>query len=498
MKNKIVLILFLLISISFGAMFGNEKKTEDYKILVARTTFLSKELKALQTKLDNVEAKRWQARYEANEYRKIREEKLRTVESELNSLLTKKNIAEERLFREEQQLVELKGEAKEKQERIASFRNSLSSKCGELNDKINLSLPISINAKINAINKIKQNIESGIGLGTVLINLFEYRLIQIKNASSMDIKNSKISDDLATEDALLLRLGNVYLAKSSKSSEKAGLFLHTGKLSGEVFKYRSELPKNIKNEISFSLKSISNNSKQLVMLPFDVLQSPTILKQYSTGGSNAISAKILKIVKSGGVMMIPLGLILIWAFVLIIERLFVYRSRNANAEKLMKSIQPQLESLDLSKTSTIITSSNTSLGRVLSSVLNSAKEYNSRDAAERALDEAVLKEMPDLEKRLSTIAVIGGAAPLLGLLGTVTGMIALFEIITVYGTNDPKLLAGGISEALVTTQAGLIIAVPIMLVHNYLSNKLRNISNDLHQCSLRVLNSLWPKGEINE
>jgi len=87
--------------------------------------------------------------------------------------------------------------------------------------------------------------------------------------------------------------------------------------------------------------------------------------------------------------------------------------------------------------------------------------------------------MPGLASHLNTLAVIAAVAPLLGLLGTVTGMISLFEVITRFGTGDPKLLAGGISEALITTEVGLIVAIPILLIHNYLRNRKNRIGSDL-------------------
>jgi biopolymer transport protein ExbB len=89
--------------------------------------------------------------------------------------------------------------------------------------------------------------------------------------------------------------------------------------------------------------------------------------------------------------------------------------------------------------------------------------------------------------------VIAGAAPLLGLLGTVTGMISLFEVITHYGTGDPKILAGGISEALITTQTGLATAIPILLIHNWLRNQSLHIQSEMEKHAIRILNRLWPE-----
>ncbi|HJL14177.1 MAG TPA: MotA/TolQ/ExbB proton channel family protein [Sandaracinaceae bacterium LLY-WYZ-13_1] len=94
-----------------------------------------------------------------------------------------------------------------------------------------------------------------------------------------------------------------------------------------------------------------------------------------------------------------------------------------------------------------------------------------RPAPERdaALETALLEEEPRLQRSISLIAACAAIAPLLGLLGTVTGMISTFEVITVHGTGNPKLLSGGISVALVTTQFGLIVAVPLLLAHAVLS-----------------------------
>ena len=90
--------------------------------------------------------------------------------------------------------------------------------------------------------------------------------------------------------------------------------------------------------------------------------------------------------------------------------------------------------------------------------------------------EAVLSKIgPLYEKNLSTIKLLAAVAPLLGLLGTVIGMIETFQAITLFGTGDPKLMADGISQALVTTMLGLITAVPLLFVHNQLDTRSREI-----------------------
>lgn len=112
-------------------------------------------------------------------------------------------------------------------------------------------------------------------------------------------------------------------------------------------------------------------------------------------------------------------------------------------------------------------------GNPLGRVLAVYEEHKNSDVEtlELKLDEAILKETPRLERFNTIIKVISVAAPLLGLLGTVTGMIQTFEVITLFGAGDPKLMAGGISMALVTTVIGLCVAIPLVLLHSVLSSR---------------------------
>lgn len=103
------------------------------------------------------------------------------------------------------------------------------------------------------------------------------------------------------------------------------------------------------------------------------------------------------------------------------------------------------------------------------------------EALELKLDDAILKEIPKLERGLGTLKVLAAIAPMMGLLGTVTGMIQTFQSITLYGTGDPKLMAGGISQALVTTVLGLIAAIPLMLLHSFASGQARAVLNILEE-----------------
>ena len=127
-------------------------------------------------------------------------------------------------------------------------------------------------------------------------------------------------------------------------------------------------------------------------------------------------------------------------------------------------------------------SGDTPLGRVWAAYHAAADQKKlDVETLELKLDDAILKEMPALEKNLSLLKLLAGVAPLMGLLGTVTGMILTFQAITLFGTGDPKLMAGGISQALMTTVLGLVVAIPILLLHAVAATRSREIVQILEE-----------------
>ncbi len=125
------------------------------------------------------------------------------------------------------------------------------------------------------------------------------------------------------------------------------------------------------------------------------------------------------------------------------------------------------------------------LGRVIAA----GEDDNASDleTLELMLDEAITREAPALEKGLSMIKLLAAVAPLLGLLGTVTGMIATFQSISLFGTGDPKLMANGISQALVTTMLGLCIAIPLLFLHSLIASRSRNLVQILDEQSAGII-----------
>jgi len=138
---------------------------------------------------------------------------------------------------------------------------------------------------------------------------------------------------------------------------------------------------------------------------------------------------------------------------------------------------------------------NNALGRVLSVYYDNPKV--DVETLELKLDEAILKETPALERFLNPIKLISAVAPLFGLLGTVTGMIETFQAITLFGTGDPKMMAAGISTALMTTVEGLVVAIPTLLIHSFVAGSSKSVIHVLEEQSAGIIAVHAEKGSAH-
>ena len=139
----------------------------------------------------------------------------------------------------------------------------------------------------------------------------------------------------------------------------------------------------------------------------------------------------------------------------------------------------------LKQTNVDIVDTGNPLGRIMA--VYAGNKTGDLETLERKIDEAILKETPALERGLPIIKILSVIAPLLGLLGTVTGMIETFQAITLFGTGDPKLMAGGISQALITTVLGLAVAIPLILLHSMANSKSKRCINILEEQSAGLI-----------
>jgi biopolymer transport protein ExbB len=197
---------------------------------------------------------------------------------------------------------------------------------------------------------------------------------------------------------------------------------------------------------------------------------------------------VLELLIAGGWLMVLIMLCSVVAVAICIERLYVLNPRKIAPAHLLATVWKQLKAgeLDASKLRTLKQSS--PLGRILAAGLGNA--YHGRDVMKESIQEAAAHVIHDLERYLNTLGTIAAIAPLLGLLGTVVGMIRVFAEIMAQGTGNASALAGGISEALITTAAGLSVAIPALVMHRYFIGRIDGIVVELEQETIKLVDAL--------
>lgn len=184
-----------------------------------------------------------------------------------------------------------------------------------------------------------------------------------------------------------------------------------------------------------------------------------------------------------GLVILGIGAVVI---VLIVLRSVFLIGVGRTDEKQLNALFSDVQGSRLGDAVTKAKSMPGAMGRVLTATIQGLQV--DPENIEDVISEAVLNEQPTLDRFRSALSVFAAVAPLLGLLGTVTGMISTFDVITQYGTGDPKLLSGGISEALITTELGLIVAIPTLLIGNLLASWSDRITSDVEVSALKVVN----------
>ena len=185
-----------------------------------------------------------------------------------------------------------------------------------------------------------------------------------------------------------------------------------------------------------------------------------------------------------GKIIIGLGVI---GLLLVAVRIYVLSRAGSDVQTVSEKVNKEIESGDIDKALQVCKENICSASKVIAATLRNLKR--DRDHLEDIISETILNESSHIDRFGSAILVIAAISPLLGLLGTVTGMISTFDIITEFGTGDPKLLSSGISEALLTTMFGLVVAIPLLLAGNLLSSWGRQIKNNLEQAALNMINT---------
>lgn len=284
------------------------------------------------------------------------------------------------------------------------------------------------------------------------------------------------------EKVELLRIGHIAFAYHTLADGRLGIAL-SSPADATGFRWTEKLNAALQADLAAAFDataSAGSSSDALLTLaaPMDVtgrLQPETLAGQKT----------LIDHVREGGLVMLPLAIVALLALLLILERAWVLYGRNSNAGALADRVVDAALRGDFDEAVRLCESRPGAVVHTLAACLR--RRTKGQAAMEDSVQAQLLSELPRLQRFMGGIAILAGVAPLLGLLGTVTGIIQTFGVIRAFGNANPSLMAGGISEALITTAAGLVIAVPILLIHGLLSGRVDRIISNAEKYAANLL-----------
>lgn len=204
---------------------------------------------------------------------------------------------------------------------------------------------------------------------------------------------------------------------------------------------------------------------------------------------------MLELLKAGGIVMIPIVACSILALAIVLERFWTLRTSRITPKDTVKELWRWIKRKELNSRKLKALRESSPLGRILSAGLMNAK--HGRDVMKESIEEEAAQVVHELERFLDALGTIASISPLLGLLGTVVGMIQVFSEISLAGIGNADNLAGGISQALITTAAGLTIAIPTLICHRYFVSRVDAIVVSMEQEAVKLVEVVHGDREID-
>jgi biopolymer transport protein ExbB len=297
----------------------------------------------------------------------------------------------------------------------------------------------------------------------------------------LSVRVAKIYTATGREEPVrLLSIGLARSAYLTESDGRVGVALASpSRASG--YRWSERLSLEQAELVRAAIDQVEARQEGLVTVPLD----PTGRVQPET---LAAEPNLTQRLAEGGPIMIPLGVVALAGLLLILERLTVLYGFNRAGDAAARRVLEACRSGRFDEAVERGQRSGGAVGRVLQACL--ARRAGGQRAMEDSIQEQLLQETPRLHRFMNALAILAAVAPLMGLLGTVTGIIQTFGVIRAFGNANPSLMAGGISEALVTTATGLSIAIPILIVHGLLRGRADRVLADAERHAATTLATL--------
>lgn len=471
-------------------------KEAELKALQAEIQNLERQKMTKAKTLEEAEAIRWDTRYKENAEIKKLEDQSREWEGAYGRSADELSRIQEEVIAAKNAADQAAAGIEGVQNRIKGFEIQVSQTLEKTAQDVAGDFPLGLNQRTQSLGQASQWMENKVPQVEKALGIyFMDRKERLAQTQKIDIQSVKaVFPDRADVDAYRLQLGTIFVAEVQKQGSAAQILMRTGSLNGQLFAWNSDLKADVLQKMQTSAMAWAAG-KSAIELPVDLLQTGVVSKQVTKKEENTAWQAFKKWFHEGGLVMWPLIVLFFISLLLIVERSAIYLFKSWQLKRDAKEILPLLRQGHFDQAAQAAEKRDSALARLTETLLHG--KSLGREWADKTVRQILFREIPSLEKRLSFISSLGTTAPLLGLLGTVSGMVKLFAVITEVGTNDTRILSAGISEALVATEAGLLVAIPAMLLHGVLTEKLDGILSRLKSNSMEVANLLH-KDEVKE
>lgn len=408
----------------------------------------------------------------------------KAYEKEYAFLKAQKSELSSRLIKDEEVHKSALEEAKSKVDALQEKLLALDKKSKEENKKL---------------EKLSEALAKATDNGSMLGNVVNQATVALGEYGMKLPEGNTTKDSVKLEDAFA-KASQLYAQLSSLKNSKGSFYLPDGELvKGDIVKVGNVAAYGISKKAAgalapagggryklWSATGSSDDAKALfageMLKELDIFVYENLDKDV-----DYIKEKTIEDTLEGGgtigYLILALG---VFGLLILVYRFFNLMRAGSNVDEITKVVTKKLETGSVKDALESVNKYNGSTARVIKSTLrNLGKD---REHIEDIVMENILNESSQIDRFGSFVLVIAAVAPLMGLLGTVTGMIETFDVITEFGTGDPKLLSGGISAALVTTMFGLIVAIPLLLLGNLLSGWAQGIKDSMEQSALKIVN----------
>lgn len=478
-----MLFICTLVMVVAGSVHARKKKVDPLVIELQR---INETIESVRDSLEAEIAARYNFKQHSVEQRETdKEEFERLREKQERALLGLSKIKEEALVKE-QNLGEVRKNADEKKEEWVLVKNSFDEIMQKDADGIVGTFPIDLERRQGELEEVRRYYREKKDLLSGWDGYVGYRITAMLAGRKITISQKKLlPDDGEARLFSLARFGNVF-AYCMDSSQHIYMIRQTGQLGSNQYIMEPVLSHELSGFILEAMPQWIMENRVTGTVMAEVMQNEQT-KLLVEGDQTTVFEKLKSHFAAGGWVMIPLLLLPFWIVTLVIQKVMQFWTRHRKFNKHLTTALSYVDDNNDTQALNYVKARKGLMARIIEACLASPKKL---DVAENEVRKLILNELPILNRNINTLAVIAGAAPLLGLLGTISGMIALFAAVTYYGTGDPKFLAGGISEALVTSQTGLAIAIPTLFIHDYLRNRKDRLVADIEIMAQSVLDKI--------